>query len=652
MRRCVALTFFLICAAGCAGPTDAPKVADRPKSVPVVDPWILGTTDATAPEPALLWNGQIGIRIARNGAGTPNAFFSIDAYQSDGEEKIILLPNPLSSGLDIDLSKSYSQKLDMRTGILTTSFAIKQGGSATQELVLHPAERQLGERWTLSGGAKSSAPRLAVNAEPLVRAGVKVRLKEAPTPEGIERAYSFGPSRYLPAVTEARLGGALVRWSAWWAEPATPLTFAAIEKASRETWAKRWKTDIEIEGPVEDQQAIRSFLFYLRSAIDPKQSMSISPFGLSSAKYNGHVFWDADLWVMPGLALVDPPAARAIVQYRLMHLDQAKRNFADWTKAGRPTSSGHVEGKPPFVGAGAKFPWESSVTGKETVTADSRFEDHITGCVAHAAEFAAQLGVVDGHKVGDLETAAGYYYASRIQKRPDGSYDLRGTMSPDENHLGDNDLFTNILAQSCIDRIKGKILESARPKLHLPKDEESLLTYDNDRLRGYKQAAAVLSIYPLQFGPAEKQAAKMMERFADKTTPNGPAMSDSVHGTIWARLGEKDKAYAAWKSSWEPFTRHPLMLFAEKRKNPETYFTTGAGGALQTVLFGFLGMRIDWKQEPGSAWSTRTDGGAYLSVKPNLPREWKSVKFRNFAVCGKRYTLEVRSDAVRVVPGG
>ncbi len=47
-------------------------------------------------------------------------------------------------------------------------------------------------------------------------------------------------------------------------------------------------------------------MFYLQSAIHPDGGMSISPFGLSNQMYNGHVFWDADIWVFPALALLDP----------------------------------------------------------------------------------------------------------------------------------------------------------------------------------------------------------------------------------------------------------------------------------------------------------------------------------------------------------
>src|SRR5690606_25073555 len=117
---------------------------------------------------------------------------------------------------------------------------------------------------------------------------------------------------------------------------------------------------------------------------------------------------------------------------------------------------------------------------------------------------------------------------------------------------------------------KSRNVWPAKPTYKLPQDDKTFLTYDNDALRGYKQAAAVLSIYPLQYPPAEEQARAMMERFADKVTRNGPAMTDSIHAIIWARLGEKEKAYQAWHDSWKPFVKPPFMLFSEKRNSSRT----------------------------------------------------------------------------------
>ncbi|MFX4404750.1 hypothetical protein ABTA52_20545, partial [Acinetobacter baumannii] len=78
---------------------------------------------------------------------------------------------------------------------------------------------------------------------------------------------------------------------------------------------------------------------------------------------NGHVFWDADTWVFPVLALIDPPSAKAIIDYRIARQNAAVENGIKELH--------YSESKPIKA---LKFPWESSFTGKETVPGDSQKE--------------------------------------------------------------------------------------------------------------------------------------------------------------------------------------------------------------------------------------------------------------------------------------
>jgi trehalose/maltose hydrolase-like predicted phosphorylase len=350
--------------------------------------------------------------------------------------------------------------------------------------------------------------------------------------------------------------------------------------------------------------------------------------------------------VFPALMLVDPERARAITDYRLARLGQAQANFQGWLAQGRPTGASPLGPVPQFDLGGAKFPWESSVSGRETVPGPSRFQDHIIGSVAFAVAQAGALGLTDPVTEQELRGDAALFYMLRSTDRGDDQLHIEGTMSPDEHHTGNNDLYTNLLADWVTLGWSGP-----EPTHRLPRDGTTFLTYDDDHLRAYKQAAAVLAIYPLQYPPAEKEARLMMERFADKVIDSGPAMSDSIHALIWARMGEREKAYQVWHDSWKEFTKAPLMLFSEKRVRPVAYFTTGAAGSLQTVLYGFLGFRLDSEQEPEAVWSKKLLGDRWLSVKPNLPPKWNSVKFKNFTVFGERYTLLVTPTTAQVTQG-
>jgi len=656
------------------------------KPVLPVDPWILYCNDPAQAEPALLWNGLIGVRIGRGGAGTdsketPTPFFAIDQYEQGGEEKIKTLPNPIqfvadegSNEFTLDGARNYIQKLDMKTGLLTTDWDTENGAMAGGplthircEVAMHPTEPIIAVRWTAVPGrdaditfstvANPANPGIPPPAEPIASSGVKTFAKLGSESLKWSVAEKAAPSK--PGAANTKKGQLYVAEATWsfgrkGGEPPVPLSFRDVYSASTKIWAERWKTDIEISGPTGDQQAVHSFLFYLRSAIHPEGGMSISPFGLSNSQYFGHIFWDADTWVFPALALIDPKSAEAIVAYRGAREKAAKENYQGWLKAGRPTG-GQALGpaaKSATDWPGAMYPWESSVSGHETVPGPSRNEHHITGSVYRTVIMARNLGLTPpGIDPMWIARGAAEFYLNRIQKGSDGRYDLKDTMSPDENHTGDNDLYTNLLAQEVIDDALGETPAANRPHLKLPKDDKTFLTYDGDPLRGYKQAAAVLAIYPLQYPPAEKQAKAMMDRFANKVIKNGPAMTDSIYSIIWSRIGEKEKAYEAWHASWVPFTQAPLCLFSEKRSRQTTYFTTGAAGSLQSVIYGFLGFRLDYEKEPGAAWSTRLAAGGWLNIKPNLPSGWNSVRFKNFNVLGRRYTLTVTQNAATVAPG-
>jgi trehalose/maltose hydrolase-like predicted phosphorylase len=625
----------LLILAGCQTHS-TPSTPPKPALTSVApNAWIAYCNDPSASEPALLWNGLVGLRFGRDGSGLdpasrPLPRFDITGYETSGEEKIKREDNPVVTIAQADqvilnpeAGSRYLQSLDMRTGLLSTTWEQRVGEATVtveHDVVLHPTDRWVGERWLLSSVNPSQKP-------PTFRVSPAI---SASTPNG------------------AAPGTAVFDKVYWLPDPARPnyvsdvsYTFDQLLQVSKATWAKRWQTDIEIDGPVEDQQAVHSFLFYLRSAISPDGKMAISPFGLSDSTYNGHIFWDADIWVFPALALIDPANAARIPKYRLDKLSAAQTNFRHWESEGRPIAKGKLGPTMSDMAIlDAKYPWESSVSGGETAPGPSRFESHITGSVAFGINQAAALGLVpeaDAHRV---ITFAKGFYLERSEDGPTGRV-IRQTMSPDENFVGDNDLYTNLLA----DWLAHDGTWAPKPIFKLPKDSTSFLTYDGDPVRSYKQAAAVLSIYPLQYPEAEAEAKTMMDRFSGKAIKNGPAMTDSVHALIWARLGDSDKAYQTWQDSWQPFMRGPLCLFAEKRSKPTAYFTTGAAGSLQTLIYGFLGFRLDSEQRRGPAWSTPLIGNRYLSVRPQLPKEWKSVKFKNFTILGRRYTLTATQDS-------
>jgi hypothetical protein len=616
MRRWL-LTLPLLIVVGCQ--QSPPNVVTANSELVPISPYTVELRDHQASEPALLWNGVVGVRVGRFGSvesGSQTAFRA-DAYGGP-EEKLAPLPNPLDVRLELnkrsakeDVSE-YVESLDFRTGILTTSW--RTGDVAVKvRTELPPGSDMIGQTWEVF---------------PIKEAYIK---------------FTMSPTLDKPIVEGYAGGhfGTVDKTSVWdgKADEGQLVTFkrkARVgNKAEIRAPASTLTADIEIDGPVDDQQAIRSFIYYLKNATP--SAGNLGPFGLSNSQYNGHVFWDADIWVAPALWLLQPEAAKAIANYRLSHAGGYRRNYLEWIKT-RPTGSGRL-GSAPDKG-GLKVAWESSTSGLETVPGPSKFQDHITGSVVWSLERAAAFGLADARKVSSFGLAAREFYAQRVS-----GADLKGTMSPDEHHIGDNDLYTNILAERVLNRYGDGGLPYA---LRRPKDSKGLLSYDGDKLRGYKQAAGVLAIYPLQDSEAEAQANSMLERMELAVSKNGPAMTDSVHALILARQGEANRAYETWRSSWKDFTNNPLLLFSEKRHKPLTYFVTGAGGCLQTVLYGFVGLRIDDKKPANAKWTLALQNGFWLSANPNLPKAWKSVRLRKISILGKRFDLTATNEGVTV----
>lgn len=620
----------ILLATGCGKPS-----AQRPSQPRLpVDPWVLETNRPEG-EPAFFSNGLIGGRIDRFGMGTDEAgrslpFLAIDVRQPSGEEKILPLPNPLglrflSSGRALlpDPDLPLRQSINLRNGVVTSEWSSRAGGRTVRLRCLTVVARHhrvVAQRWTLSPMPRNveAQPRVEAKAASdgtflIAAEPVSIRARLMQREDGWDWIVGCGKPGGTPAKD------APVSVSEW--------DFDRAAAENEAFWRARWDSDLEIDGPKEDQRAVRAMLFCLRANVNPRSGYAPGPYGLTSPVYNGHVFWDADIWIFPALALLDPDLARSVPEYRLRMFRQRLRD-------------GLRPGDQPF-------PWESSVTGRETVPGPSQKEIHIVGSVCLGLEWARALGMVRSEDVTDVFRYSAEFFRRRAARGPDGMLELRDVMSPDEHHIGDNDLYTNLLAEWLLnDRSFSGPRRFVRPMAN-----GHFATYDGDRLRGYKQTAALLAIYPLQHPEAEAQAEPMIAAFLGKTAENGPAMSHSVEALIVARHQDAERAYELWRKSWGRYTNGALGLFNEKPRKESTVFLTGAGGCLQTILYGFAGFRIDSKAQDMAGWSRHLDAGKQLSMRPALPRAWKSVTLRNITVRGRKLTLTITRDKILSTQG-
>jgi trehalose/maltose hydrolase-like predicted phosphorylase len=392
-------------------------------------------------------------------------------------------------------------------------------------------------------------------------------------------------------------------------------------------WDSLWKSDIVIEGDPQSQQDVHSMLYHLYSFVREGTAYSPSPMGLSGLGYNGHVFWDAELWMYPALLAMQPQLAKSMIEYRFQRLEAAKRNaFSLGFK-------------------GAMFPWESAETGVEETPVwalSGPFEHHITADVAIAAwnYYAVTQDTQWLREKGyPILSSTADFWASRVERNGPGQYDIKNVVAADEwAENVDNNAFTNAAAKANLHYATqaAKILainpdaDWANVAGNIP-----ILKMENGVTRehaaykgeGIKQADVNLLAYPLKEITDSKQIQKDLEYYESRVPDEGtPAMTQGVFSLLYARLGNAEKAYHWFKDAYVPNLNPPFRVIAETKGGTNPYFATGAGGILQAVIMGFGGIEI-------------TPAGL-MQVKSVLPKTWKSLKITGVGPERKTFTVK------------
>jgi protein-glucosylgalactosylhydroxylysine glucosidase len=389
-------------------------------------------------------------------------------------------------------------------------------------------------------------------------------------------------------------------------------------------WEKLWQSDIVIDGDVQSQRDIRFALYHLYSFAREGTAYSLSPMGLSGLGYNGHVFWDTELWMYPPLLALHPEIAKSLLEYRYQRLDAAKQNAF---------SHGYK---------GAMFPWESSDEGTEDTPVwalTGPFQHHITGCVGWAFWKYYQV-TKDKSWLHDrgypvLKEVADFW-ASRVERKGPGKYEINNVIGANEWQENiDNNAFTNAMAISVLRyatlaakelglraNLDWEHVASNIPILKFPDGTtKENRTYNGEQI---KQADVNLLSFPLEFIKDKSQIEKDLAYYEGRMSPEGPAMGFSVLATLHARLGNTQKAYEIFQQSYKRNEVPPFGVLSETAGGTNPYFATGAGGMLQCVIFGFVCLRI-------------TDEGI-SQLKPNLPSQWKALQIKGVGTDRKTYS--------------
>lgn len=394
----------------------------------------------------------------------------------------------------------------------------------------------------------------------------------------------------------------------------------------KQAWAELWSTgDIQIEGDLDAQQRVRFALYNLYSYIRPETRQSIAPMGLSSQGYNGHIFWDTELWMYPTLLALQPDMAKSCLDYRSDRLQKAKQKAFIYGYKG------------------AMYPWESDDTGEEatpTWALTGIFEQHITADVSIAFwnYYSYTQDKTWLKKEWDVLKETADFWVSRVVKNQDGSYSILNVVGADEyaQHVDDN-AFTNASAmESLKNTIKAATIlgEPINPKW-IEVSEKLVIHRENGITQNYKgydgqmikQADVNLLAYPLHIITDKVQIEKDLEYYAEKIDKkDGPAMASGVLSVLYARLGDREEAYSYFVKSYLPNSRPPFGVFSESANSNNPYFATGAGAMLQAVIYGFGGVE-------------QTDMGLKYN-KGLLPKQWKSLKIIGIGVDNKTIVIK------------
>ena len=198
-------------------------------------------------------------------------------------------------------------------------------------------------------------------------------------------------------------------------------------------WAR---SDVRIEGDPAVQQAIRFNLFQILQASGRVEGNGLPAKGLTGPGYEGHYFWDTEIYVLPFLIYTSPRIAKNLIRFRYSQLDKARKRAREVNQVG------------------ALYPWRT-IDGDEASAyyAAGTAAYHINADIVHALRKYVEVTGDEDFLYSDgaemlVETARLWNDLGFYSKRKGGRFCINGVTGPDEyNTVVDNNTFTNLMAR-------------------------------------------------------------------------------------------------------------------------------------------------------------------------------------------------------------
>jgi alpha,alpha-trehalose phosphorylase len=442
-------------------------------------------------------------------------------------------------------------------------------------------------------------------------------------------------------------------------ESAVAEGFDGLAASQRQYLDDYWAVaDVELEGDVEIQQALRFALFNVLQASARAETRAIAAKGLTGPGYDGHAFWDTESFVLPMLTYMRPELARDALIWRHTTLDLARERARELGLRG------------------AAFPWRT-IHGEECSgywpAGTAAF--HVNADIADAVrryvlatgdeDFERDYGTELLIETARLWMSLGYF-------GPDGRFRIDGVTGPDEySALVDNNVYTNLMAQGnlrsaadaaerradCARRLEVEGSEiaawrEAAQRMYVPYDERlgvhpqdqdftahERWNFDTNTAADYpllltnpyltlyrrqvvKQADLVLALF--RRGDAFTAEEKRRDfEYYEALTVRDSSLSACIQSVVAAEVGHLDLAY--------DYLAEAALIDLRNLDHDvlDGVHVASQGGALLAAIAGFGGMR-DWDGE--------------VSFAPRLPHGIERLVFQ-VGLRGRCLRVEVTSGA-------
>lgn len=420
-------------------------------------------------------------------------------------------------------------------------------------------------------------------------------------------------------------------------------------------WTDRWNiSDVQIQGNDEDQVAVRYNIFQLIQACpEHTTKLSIGARGLTGEMYEGCVFWDTEIFMVPFFTLTNPEAARGLLKFRYHTLGEAKEhaksNFFKGAMYGWQVSEKGIEQTPQNVGAYYSI----------HVIADIAFAILDYWFATYDEDFIASEGL-------EILIETARYWESRVKKNSKThKYEILAVRGPNEyGVIVHNNVYTNMMAQQnllmAIDMIE-MMKEKHDTKWNALKEK---LCFDDTEIGAWQDIADNMTIaynedmdlyeeddrYLYRMPLDMKKAKPTAKRIIDSTMPyealplyqvtkqpdvlhlmknlhwkftkeqvknawdyyvprtaHDSSLSYSIHSIIAAKLGMSDIAYEYFNTSAN------LDIKDVKLNTISGLHFANFGGTWQSVVFGFGGLSIDENN---------------VNINPSIPEKWDSISYK------------------------